>query len=64
MPDYEVHDAHTQLPRLKAQAESNASVVDAPRGKRRPDILKGKVIIDDSFFDPLPEAELAAWEGR
>lgn len=64
MPDYEVHDAHTQLARLAAQAESGASTVGAPRGKRRPDVLKGKVVIDDSFFDPLPEAELAAWEGR
>lgn len=64
MPDYEVHDAQTQMTRLAAQAASNASVAGAPRGKRRPDVLKGKVVIDDSFFDPLPEAELAAWKGR
>lgn len=64
MPDYEVHDAQTQLSRLMAQAGSGASTVGAPRGKRQPDILKGKVVIDDSFFDPLPDAELAAWEGR
>lgn len=47
-----------------AQAENGASTVGAPRGKRRRDTLKGKVVIDDSFFDPLPEAELAAWEER
>ena len=26
--------------------------------------MKGKLVIDDSFFDPLPEAELRAWEGE
>ena len=24
-----------------------------PRSKPQPDVLKGKVVIDDSFFDPL-----------
>jgi len=24
--------------------------------------LRDKLIVDDTFFDPLPEAELAAWE--
>ncbi len=34
------------------------------RGKRRFGALKGKIDLDDSFFDPLPEEELALWEGR
>ena len=41
----------------------------APLGKRRPGMWYGRVsldegIFDDSFFfDPLPEDELALWEG-
>ena len=32
------------------------------RGPREPGSWKGLISIDDSFFDPLPEDELAAWE--
>ncbi len=41
-----------------------------PRGKRLPGSWKGRIeldeaVFDDSFFfDPLPEEDLAAWEGR
>ena len=36
-----------------------------PKGHRQPGALKGKIDIPDSaFFDPLPEEELRAWEGR
>ncbi|MDE0389006.1 MAG: type II toxin-antitoxin system prevent-host-death family antitoxin [Rhodospirillales bacterium] len=72
-----VHEAKTQLSRLLARVESGEEVVIArrgepvarlvackPRGKRRPDVLKGKAVITDEFFDPLPEDELRAWEGR
>ena len=72
-----VHEAKTQLSRLLARVESGEEVVIArrgepvarlvackPRGKRRPDVLKGKAVITDEFFDPLPEEELRAWEGR
>ena len=71
-----VHKAKTQLSRLLAQAEAGEEVVIARRGepvarlvackspgKRQPDVLKGKVVIPDSFFEPLPEEELGAWEG-
>ncbi len=34
-----------------------------PKGKRQPGMLKGKITIDDRFFEPLPEDELRAWEG-
>lgn len=34
-----------------------------PVVERRFGTLKGKIKLDDSFFDPLPEAELRAWEG-
>ena len=72
-----VHQAKTQLSRLLARVEAGEDVLIArrgepvarlvgcvPRGKRQADILKGKVIIPDSFFNPLPEEELTAWEGR
>ena len=32
-------------------------------GKRQFGSLKGRIKLDDSFFDPLPEEELKAWEG-
>ena len=35
-----------------------------PKGRRQPDVLKGKVVVSDSFFEPLPEDELRLWEGR
>jgi antitoxin (DNA-binding transcriptional repressor) of toxin-antitoxin stability system len=28
---------------------------------RKPGRLKGKISLDETFFDPLPEEELAAW---
>ena len=71
-----VHEAKTNLSRLLAQVEAGGDVVIArngkpvarlvgyrPKGKRQPDVLKGKIVIPDSFFDPLPEEELALWEG-
>ena len=72
-----VHEAKTQLSRLLARVEAGEEVVIArrgepvarlvgckPRSRRQPDVLKGKVVIPDSFFDSLPEDELSAWEGR
>ena len=72
-----VHQAKTQLSRLLARVEAGEDVVIARRGqpvarlvacaarvKRQPDVLKGKIVVPDTFFDPLPEEELAAWEGR
>ena len=71
-----VHQAKTELSRLLARVEAGEDVVIARRGepvarlvgcnpprKRQPDILKGKVIVPESFLDPLPEEELTAWEG-
>ena len=72
-----VHEDKTQLSRLLAQAEAGEEIVIArrgepvarlvackTRGKRQPDVLKGKVVIPDTFFDPLPEEEITVWEGR
>ena len=71
-----VSQAKAQLSRLIARAEAGEEVVIARRGKpvarlvackpkkkRRPGLLKGKVVIPDDFFDPLPEEELKLWEG-
>ena len=62
-----VHEAKTQLSRLLARLEAGEDVVIARRGepvarlvgskpwnKRQADILKGTVVIPESFFDPLP----------
>ena len=72
-----VHEAKTQLSRLLARVEAGEEVVIArrgepvarlvgckPRARRQPDVLKGKVVIPESFFDSLPEDELSVWEGR
>lgn len=72
-----VHEAKTQLSRLLAQVEAGEEVIIARRGKpvarlvhckakgrRQPGVLKGKIVITDSFFDPLPEDELKLWEGE
>lgn len=32
------------------------------QGTRRFGAMKGRVAVDDRFFDPLPEVELTAWE--
>lgn len=71
-----VREAKTNLSRLLAQAESGEEVIITRNGKpvarltpvqkrgtRQPDVFKGKFVLPDSFFDPLPEEELKAWEG-
>ena len=74
----DVQEAKDQLARLLAAAEAGEEVVIARDGKavarlvplpeerpkRRPGSMKGKIHVDDSFFDPLPEEELRLWEGR
>ena len=78
MATFNVRDARTHLSRLIARAEVGEEIVITrngtpvvrltpvpPRGQREPrepGSWKGRISIDDSFFDPLPEDELAAWE--
>ena len=70
-----VGQAKIHLSRLLAQAEAGEDVVIARngkpiarlvscecRGKRQFGALKGQISIDDRCFDPLPEAELTAWD--
>ena len=77
MAQFNVHEAKARLSQLLAQAEAGEEVVIVRRGKpvvrlvpykphakRRFGAMKGQIRIDDGFFDPLPEDELDAWEGR
>ena len=75
MATVNVHEAKTHLSRLLARVEEGEEVIIARngkpvarlvrcevRGKRQFGVWKGRIALDDSFFDPLPEEELAAWE--
>ena len=71
-----VHDAKTQFSKLLEQAHAGQEIILAKAGKpyarmmplaaAAPKRQRGRVkgIVDDAFFEPLPEAELKAWEGR
>ena len=71
-----VHDAKTQFSKLLEQAHAGQEIILAKAGKpyarmmplapAAPKRQRGRVkgIIDDAFFDPLPDTELNAWEGR
>ncbi|MSO75120.1 MAG: type II toxin-antitoxin system Phd/YefM family antitoxin [Alphaproteobacteria bacterium] len=71
-----IHKAKTELSRLIKRAEAGEEIVLA-RGKvpvarlvpyrgvepgRQFGRLRGRLNIADSFFEPLPEGELEAWE--
>jgi antitoxin (DNA-binding transcriptional repressor) of toxin-antitoxin stability system len=36
--------------------------IPPPRTARRPGSMKGKLVVGEEFFEPMPEEELAAWE--
>lgn len=69
-----VHEAKTQLSRLLERAHTGeeivlykagkpyARLVPLEKPKRRLGFLQGSV--GDECFEPLPPAELDAWEGR
>ncbi|NYI45132.1 prevent-host-death family protein [Nocardioides aromaticivorans] len=68
-----VQDAKTRLSELLKSVEAGESVIIARAGKpiaelrplQRVDLVYGgyDVEVDERFFAPLPEAEIAAWEG-
>jgi prevent-host-death family protein len=78
MPTFTVHEAKTNLSRLLELAEAGEEVViarrdvpavrlvrvDQPKPKRVFGAYKGKFEMTDAFFDPLPEDELALWNGE
>ena len=69
-----VHHAKTHLSQLLDRAQAGEEIVLSKSGKpyaklvplekpkRKLGFIKGH--LDDSFFEPLPDAELDAWEGR
>lgn len=76
MTQVTIHKAKTELSRLIKRVETGEEVVIA-RGKapvarlvpyraepagRRFGRLRGSIAVPASFFEPLPEDELAAWE--
>jgi prevent-host-death family protein len=76
MAQITIHKAKTELSRLIKRVEAGEEVVIA-RGKapvarlvpytgpetgRRFGRLRGRISVPDTFFEPLPEDELAAWE--
>lgn len=76
MKQVNIHEAKTNLSRLIAEVESGEDVVLARGGKpvarlvrvvdaapsRRFGAMRGRAVTGDAFFEPLPEADLAAWE--
>ena len=76
MTQVNIHEAKTQLSRLIERAENGEEVVIARAGTpvvrlslihagasgRRFGSMRGKARVDDRFFEPLPQAELSAWE--
>ena len=74
MKQVNVHEAKTNLSQLLAAVERGEEVVIAKAGtpiarlvpvkkasRRQPGLIPG-LTLDDSFWEPLPEAELAEWE--
>ena len=71
-----VHDEKTQFSKLLERAHAGQEIILAKAGKpyarmiplapATPKRQRGRVkgIVDDAFFDPLPDADLDAWEGR
>ncbi len=71
----DIHEAQAQLPSVLDRVEAGEEVVISRHGrpvakfvrcghvgKRRSGALRGRISIDNRFFDPLPEAELTAWD--
>jgi antitoxin (DNA-binding transcriptional repressor) of toxin-antitoxin stability system len=71
-----IHAAKTNLSRLIQRVEAGEEILlargDQPVAKlvplsttpheRKFGALRGKIIVDQSFFEPLPEDELSRWE--
>ena len=71
-----VHEAKTTLSKLLARVEAGEEIViargtvpvarlvpAAQKPKRQPGLYPD-VVVGPEFFEPLPEEELRAWEGR
>ena len=70
-----IHKAKTNLSKLIERACAGEEVIiargdhpvvklvplDHAPARRRFGALRGRVVVDDSFFEPLPDDELDAW---
>jgi prevent-host-death family protein len=71
-----LRDAKARLSRLVDAALRGEEVIITRAGKpcvrlvpldlppRQPGAAKGKAALTPAFFDPLPDGELRAWDGR
>lgn len=73
-----IHQAKTNLSKLIAEVENGGEVViargDKPvarlsavepaKKQRKAGMWKGRISFDERFFDPLPDDELALWNGE
>ena len=71
-----IHTAKTTLSQLLIRVEAGEEIILArgkqpiaklvpiapPKTKRQFGALRGQITLNDGFFDPLPEDELARWE--
>ena len=71
-----VHDAKTHFSKLLDRAHGGEEIMlskagkpyarlvplEARKGQRMPGGLSGR--LSEAFFEPLPEEELASWEGK
>lgn len=76
MSKVNIHEAKTHLSKLIERASRGEEVIIARAGKpvarltailpvkrgRQFGAMKGKAVVHDEFFEPLPKQELAAWE--
>ncbi|MEE4378166.1 MAG: type II toxin-antitoxin system Phd/YefM family antitoxin [Candidatus Competibacteraceae bacterium] len=76
MTQVNIHEAKTNLSKLIERALQGEEFIIARAGKpvarltaiqptehgRCFGAMKGKARVDDKFFEPLPEEEIAAWE--
>jgi prevent-host-death family protein len=75
MQSFNVHEAKTRFSELLDRALRGEEVIIARAGRplvrlvpveelalRTPGLARGSV--GEAFFEPLPEADLAAWEGE
>ena len=74
---YTIHAAKTHLSRLIEQARAGEEIIiakdqepmvrlvpiEAGPQRRVFGAMRGKAAVTDAFFEPLPPAELQAWEG-
>ena len=76
MYSVDVNEAQTELSGLLARADAGEDIVitlegepvarlvpyGRSQGVRRFGAMKGRIVVCDCFFEPLPETELAAWQ--